>query len=225
MPREDVVVLANSRKLGGRCVAGICLRTRRWIRPVSTNPHGELDLAQASAGDRPVRELDVVRIEYERAAASPRQPENVLVTDAPWQLRGTLSPSKAAIDLRRYTQKQGKLLGNRGKAVPESEANEGVQKSLTLVEPKKGVEFRLRPPEETQGKLKPKACFSLSGRRYELSVTDYVVAPRVLELGIGEYRAQDLGFERGRVLLTVSLGEPQQGWCTKLVAGIVVLPH
>jgi hypothetical protein len=225
MPCEDVVVLANSRKLGGRCVAGICLRTGRWIRPVSTNPHGELDDEHASAGGRLVRELDVVRMEYEVGGASPRQPENVLVTGVPWELRGSLSPSKAAIDLRRYTQKQGRLLGNRGRAVPESEADKGVEKSLTLVEPRRGVVFRLRPADETQGKLKPKACFTLSRNEYELNVTDYMVAPRIRRLGIGDHRVEDLGLEPGRVLLTVSLGEPQEGWCTKLVAGIVILPR
>lgn len=225
MPSEDLVVLANSRKLGGRCVAGISLRSRRWIRPLSTNPHGELDDEHASAGGRLVRELDVVRIEYEAGGASPRQPENVLVSDTPWQLRGTMSPAKAAVELRRYTQKQGKLLGNRGRAVPESEANKGVKKSLTLVEPRNGVVFRLRPREETHGRLKPKACFTLSGRKYELNVTDYVVAPRIRERGLGDHRAEDLGLDRGRVLLTVSLGEPQEGWCTKLVAGILILPR
>lgn len=169
--------------------------------------------------------LDVVRFRYIEQLENPAQPENVLVDDGwPWERVGAIDPSDA------YQRLEGKivsgttLFGNRGKAVPEDEAAEGVEESLALVEPAGPVEFVMKPPEETYGKYKPRAIFHLGSRRYELGLTDMRVEKAVLKAGIGEYTGEELGFGApARTLLTISLGEAHEGWHTKLAAAAFFL--
>ncbi|CAM2747568.1 hypothetical protein VIOR103205_01090 [Vibrio ordalii] len=47
MPQSEVVVLANSIKHGQHCVAGKCVNTGKWIRPVSNLQGAELSHQQA----------------------------------------------------------------------------------------------------------------------------------------------------------------------------------
>lgn len=117
------------------------------------------------------------------------------------------------------------LFGNRGKAVAEDEAAEGVEESLALVEPTGPVEFIMKPPGETYGKHKPRAVFHLARCRYELGLTDMHVEKAVLKAGIGKYTAEELGFgAAANTLLTISLGEAHEGWHTKLAAAALFLP-
>jgi hypothetical protein len=47
----------------------------------------------------------------------------------------------------------------------------------------------------------------------------------LLPAGVGEYAPSDLGLEdEGPILLTVSLGEPHDGWHTKLAAAVTFPP-
>ena len=50
MGKIEVLLLANSPKPGGRCLAGLRIDNWSWVRPVSKTPHGSI----------PVRECDVV---------------------------------------------------------------------------------------------------------------------------------------------------------------------
>ena len=43
-----LLVMANSKKLKGRCIAGIDIDTGKWVRPVSNNEHGEFYGAECS---------------------------------------------------------------------------------------------------------------------------------------------------------------------------------
>jgi hypothetical protein len=171
-----------------------------------------------------MRELDVVRFDHGGRLDDPYQPENVRL-DSAFELIRFADPGEAFELLQPHLWDEPTLLGNRGKAVPAGDAELGIDASLALIEPDNGVAFCLQPPEQTEGKLKPKAVFSFRRTEYELSLTDYVVAPRLLAKPPGEYDARELGFDSpARTLLTVSLAEPNNDWCTKLVAGVVFLP-
>jgi len=101
---------------------------------------------------------------------------------------------------------------------------QGVEASLALVRPE-CVEFSLEPPHPGNDRPRPRASFDLDGEEYDLALTDHLVAPRLVAAGIGAYGFADLGLHvDSDVLLTVSLAEARDEWCTKLVAAVLLLP-
>lgn len=223
MPSEEFLVLASSKKLGGRCVAGLN-KSGEWVRPVSGAHHG-LFLTECGIAGRWPEVLDVVRFDYVRRLEDPAQPENLLIDGSQWELRKKVPRAEAYERLRGYRDQGPLLFGNRGKAVPEDEAAEIVDASLALIEPASGISLLMRPPEEERGKLKPRVVFDHGGRRYDLPLTDVPIEEAVKAAGVGEYAPQELGFDAsGRVLLTVSLAEAYEGWHHKLAAAVIFLP-
>jgi hypothetical protein len=225
MPLDEMLVLACSKKWGGRCVAGISKRTGGWVRPVSRGPHGELTPYHYRIDGRDIEPLDVVRLEHGENLGDPTQPENVEVGATRWQLLGEVGSAKAGGVLARHLTDGPRLLGNRGSAVPEDEAMRGVEASLALVRTE-SLELRLEAPREGASRPRPRAGFDLAGQRYDLALTDYLVAPRLTRAGLGAHVPGDLGLPvNADVHLTVSLAEAREGWCTKLVAAVLFLPE
>ena len=223
MATEEVLVLASSRKYGGRCVAGIN-RSGQWVRPFSGGHRGLL-LAECGLGGEWPEVLDVVRFGYVKRLDDPVQPENLLIDDSHWELREKIPPGEAYERLAGYLAHGPRLLGNRGAAVKEDEAVENGDGSLALIQPTAGISLLMRPPEEEHGKLKPRVVFDFGGRQYKLPLTDVPIEEAVKAAGVGEYSPRDLGFEAtGRVLLTISLAEEYNGWHHKLVAAVLLLP-
>ena len=75
MPWVDLICLANSRKHGERCVAGLRLDGRGWVRPISDADDGRLFRPQYTFSDgREFGLLDVVRVPLLGAAPAPFQP-------------------------------------------------------------------------------------------------------------------------------------------------------
>jgi len=225
VPTAEIIVLANSKKLGGRCVAGISTRSGRWARPVSRLPNGKLEPAHCRVENRQPALLDVVRFDYAEQLGDPAQPENLLIEDSPWELVDHVAPGDAFSRLQEHLARGPELLGNRGRAVPEEVAEEGVDASLALIEPDRPPRFKTESAHEMGGQLRPRVEFSLGGQDYDLGITDFVVAPRLRALGRGEHSGDRLGFGAARhVLLTISLAEPLDEWHWKLVAAVLVLP-
>lgn len=223
MPTEEMTVLACSKKWGGRCVAGISSRDGRWLRPVSRLPHGALTPYYYRIEGRDIGPLDVVRFEHEGRLSDPSQPENVAVGEARWQLAGRVEPAGADTVLAPHLVGGPVLLGNRGAAMPEEEAMLGVESSLALVRPRE-IEFHLEPPWEGTSRARPRAAFELDGQSYDLALTDYLVAPKLMKAGLGSHGLAELGFAPDSgIYLTVSLAEARDGWCTKLIAAVFVL--
>lgn len=88
MPQSEVVVLANSIKHGQHCVAGKCVNTGKWIRPVSNLQGAELSHQQAKIqnphGIFNVKPLQKARIGIAQHAPLPHQPENYLIDGTVW---------------------------------------------------------------------------------------------------------------------------------------------
>jgi hypothetical protein len=222
MPSEEILVLASSRKYGGRCVAGIN-RSGEWVRPFSGGHQGLL-LAECGIGGAWPEVLDVVRFGYVKRLGDPVQPENLLIDDSDWELRKKIPPGEAHERLRSHLCKGPRLLGNRGAAVMEDEAVENAEGSLALVEPTAGISLLMRPPEEEHGKLKPRVAFHFGRRQYKLPLTDVPIEEAVKAAGVGEYSPRDLGLDAsGSVLLTISLAEEFNDWHHKLVAAVIFL--
>src|SRR5690554_285685 len=92
---KRIVCLANSRKLTGRCLAGIELRDGRrqgWIRPVSAREHEAVSEyeRQYEAGSDP-RPLDVMDVPLLEPRPKDHQQENWLLDpDSYWRRVGRL---------------------------------------------------------------------------------------------------------------------------------------
>jgi hypothetical protein len=68
-----------------------------------------------------------------------------------------------------------------------------------------------------------RAFFPLGDVPYDLPLTDPAYAGPLQRRDEGDYRSSDLGIpEDGTILFTISLGEPLDGICYKLVAAVVV---
>src|SRR5712692_1082271 len=87
MPQVDIICLANSRKLGGRCVAGLRVDGLGWLRPVGALPDGTLyppDYTLADGTEAAL--LDLVQIGIRARRPAPHQPENWVIGGTPWTL-------------------------------------------------------------------------------------------------------------------------------------------
>jgi hypothetical protein len=223
MLTEEIIVLANSLKMRGRCVAGISTRTGAWVRPVSDFEHGELYPLHFQMGGGQPKPLDVVRFSYSEPVPEPAQPENLQVEEKPWELTDRLEPESAYDELKRYLSAGPELLGNQDRGVPEDEADAGVEASLALIEPNPEVHFVVREGF-VPGKRETRVNFHLRSQFYNLPVTDPLLKKAMLAQEDGICDTGEIGMDGERILLTVSLGIPFNGTNWKLAAACLPLP-
>nr|NIT59809.1 hypothetical protein [Fodinibius sp.]NIW44775.1 hypothetical protein [Gammaproteobacteria bacterium]NIW97406.1 hypothetical protein [Phycisphaerae bacterium]NIY28392.1 hypothetical protein [Fodinibius sp.] len=112
MIQSEVIVLANSVKHGQHCVAGKCLSTGRWIRPVSNEQGAELSHDQAKYqnpyGTYGVKPLQKIRMGFSRHVPLPHQPENFLIDGNLWQQNYSIGVA----ELPNYLDTPADLWGN-----------------------------------------------------------------------------------------------------------------
>jgi hypothetical protein len=220
MPIDQILVVANSRKTGAHCVAGVSLPDRRLVRPVSSHGNGALSERECRVQGNTPRLLDVVSFEHVGSASDPAQPENLIIADAPWQGEGAADLGQAREILLEVADPGPTLFVNQGRAVPEHVAAAGLGASLMLIEPE-DLHFGHGPQADAHTGS-PRALFQFGGDAWSLPLTDFDVGPKVLQLPEGVYQWTDLGLdEPKRALLTVSLGSAYEGWHHKLVAGVL----
>ncbi|HWJ51712.1 MAG TPA: hypothetical protein VNR42_11855 [Solirubrobacteraceae bacterium] len=220
MPGARILTIANSRKLGGYCVAGVSLPDRRLVRPVSPYGNGALSARECRVRGRGPRLLDVVSFEHTGPAEDPAQPENLVIADTPWQLAGGASSDRALEILLGVVHAGPTLLVNHGRAVPAHVAAAGLKASLALIEP---VDLRFgHGPRADAHTGSPRALFRFGGRAWNLPITDFDIGPKLLRLPEGLHGWADLGLNRPKcTLLTISLGAAHKGWHHKLVAAVL----
>jgi hypothetical protein len=219
---KRLLCLANSRKLNGRCVAAIELSGSRrvgWIRPVSAREHEEVSEyeRQYEDGSDP-RVLDVMNVPLLEARPKGYQQENWLLDpDHYWQkveraswkgLEGLVDPvSPLWIDgSSTYNGRNDRILLAQATGLTSSLRLVRVDR-LTLAVFKPGEAFG-NPKRRVQGR------FIHNGTEYRLWVTDPGYEREYLLKSDGEY-------EVGESYVTVSLGEPHNDACYKLVAAIM----
>jgi len=221
---KRLVCLAASRKYNGICIAGKVFADDNslvWIRPVSSSNEGELSLEsiQYSDGTRP-SPLDVVEISVEKHIPRCYQSENHLVDErAEWVRVGKFAES----DLPALCDKTETLwangyhsTGGSNDRIPIERANVEITTSLLFIRPQT---FKFLIIEETLiRKRKIRAEFSFNGAVYNLTVTDPAFERYCGDKDAGEYRLNEK-----EVFLCISLGEPYEGYCYKLVAAVIVI--
>lgn len=216
---DEFLCLANSRKLGGRCLAGY-VEDRGWVRPVSSVSGGEVSLSKA----KDIELLDLVEIDLRRPEPLASQPENFVFNPATFSTR-TGMPSEVVALLESVLDPDPEVL-KRGQ--PDQISTTAIQStsisaSLALIEPD-SIQWSVTI--SLSGSRQTRCVFSLRGKAYDLVVTDTSVHSSLGEIGRGSHPRSAAGFsDDDRVLLTISLAEEFRNAHYKLVAAAIALPN
>ncbi|MGA2594139.1 MAG: hypothetical protein ABSH32_29915 [Bryobacteraceae bacterium] len=224
MPSLDLICLANSYKWSYRCLAGLRVDGGGWVRPVSDKEHGALQYSQYRLPDDSEPHLfDVIRVGLSHPHPAPYQPENWLVNNSAWTLLERPASADHVQVVTAAVFRGSLLFGNAGRSVPVAQfRSRAARESLALVQP---TDIRWRT-EFSMYQLRnvARVLFRLGDVPYDLPLTDPAYAGPLLRRAEGDYRSPDLGIpEDATVLLTISLGEPLDGLCYKLVAAVLVV--
>jgi hypothetical protein len=212
-----IVILASSRKNSGICLAGKRLdgATRSWVRPVSTLagqswPRRGL---QYVAGGVP-RLGDCLGLPLIAPCPEGYQRENVGVRFQPWKRQGRID----AADLIQFLDTPEALwpdgwhsIHGWNDRVPVHIALQNCPHSLLFIRPQ-ALRFRV---SIERSDLVVRAEFVHGRQRHVLRVTDEDATARWLA------RLADGHDGRSNALLCLSLAQPFNGFCYKLVAGVV----
>lgn len=220
-----IVCLANSKKHGGRCVAGKDLsagQNRRWIRPVSARPSAEISLDERryENGQEP-HILDIIDIPMIAPVPRVHQAENHMIDDQSYWVR---AGSLAWNDLAPLVDSPETLWTNTNDATFHGRYDRILQAtaavhhdSLVLIKPEE-LTIRVLTPGAAfnNPKRAVRADFVYRGVNYDLMVTDPVVETLFLARPNGNYAIEQ------DVYFCVSLAEAHtDGYCYKLVATII----
>lgn len=215
---KQIVCLANSRKLSGRCVAGkevVGSGYGGWIRPISARPSAEVseDERRYENGVEP-RLLDIVEIPIIGATPHLHQSENhVIDAERTWAKKGEVP----WIELKKLLDKPASLWVNEDSS--RHGLNDRVRQdlaakltnSLLLIEPE---DLTITVQNEGSPKRRVRAEFKFKGTTYKLIVTDPIAEQVFLGKPNGTHPVRN-------AYLCVSLTEEFDGSCYKLVAAVI----
>lgn len=225
MTQIDVVCLANSRKHGGRCVAGWRADGSGFVRLVSPLADGTLTPIDLRLGERDEpRMFDLVRIGIAAPRPMPHQRENVLIDESPWRLLRRPAPRNVLERMLPLLERGPDLLGSSGPAVPYDDCvRQPVARSIAIAKVQRAVIV----VSERMTRKRLRLRFHLRKAAYELTVTDPLWERAVERWECGEYPWWKL-FHSGRdPVITVSLTEPfgDARECFKIVATLWPSPE
>ena len=217
---KKIVCLANSKKCGGRCIAGKEVKSGEfgnWIRPVSDRSSEEVSKEeyQYEDGNEPDL-LDIIDIPLLKHQPHNYQKENwLLVPNSKW-----LKVDKAeADDLWNLVDSDCTLWSNESSSMNGhnnriAEDNcEAIDSSLRFIHVDK-LKLKVSGPEYGNTTKTVRGLFQHNNSKYKLSVTDTKYEKKYSAKHIGDY-------ELGKCFLTVSLGLPYKNYAYKLIAAII----
>ncbi|MEU9502159.1 hypothetical protein [Streptomyces sp. NPDC048196] len=214
---KKLVCLANSRKHGGRCVAGIEIKSNSWIRPVSSRPGHEVSAAerQYPSGAEPGL-LDIVSMRLIKPKPIGFHRENWLVdSSVRWQKKGQIGWDELCLleepSTRLWRNGYHTNAGNNDRVPADQEGT--VMESLKLIRVDEAT-IQVDHPWSNDARPTVRAQFQHAGSVYSLRVTDPVCEERFRGRGIGRYPL-------GNSFLTISLSEKFDGYLYKLVAAVI----
>lgn len=226
MKLDRIVCLANSYKHEHRCVAGISLSTKKWLRLVSSEIPGCIPRERTCYADgKESQVLDVFEVELGDPCGTSAHPEDVLISKKQWRRVQHLNGQAGLEFLTKLVSPEPIILeGYSDRIAVQKFQERPARMSLGLIHPE-DLWWWIR---EEKGKRKYRANFRL-GRtariRYDLPVTDPAWLDQLHLLPSGIHPNTTLcGNQASQTFLTVSLSEPFEGFHYKLAAGVVLLP-
>ena len=219
---KTFVVLAASRKYGGYCVAGkewTDGKIGAWIRPVSQRTNGELVAENIRMNNNELPCLmDIVEVETQGPARHAYQKENFFAAgEKPWIWQLKL-PDEALTKLLDFPESLWlngfSSTNGLNDRVPEEIVVKSNVPSIYLIQPD---DFSLLVTDDLYGRKKVYARLTYREMSYLLSVTDMGIEREYLMKPQDEY-----SIENKDIYLTISLGEPFNGFCYKLVAAVMM---
>jgi hypothetical protein len=173
VPQFEMICLANSRKHGGRCVAGLRVDGSGWIRPVGTLPDGTLYPPNYTFADDTVASvLDIVQVGVHKQRPAPHQPENWLIDGTNWTLLARPMGNKLIQVLRSAITPGPELLRGFSDRVPyTSFQQQNATASLALIAPES---LDLYHQLSYRGRPQARGRFSL-GRGNQTCLYDLVI--------------------------------------------------
>jgi len=210
-------------KHGGRCVAGLRLDGRGWVRPVSAEPGGALQAWHYTlAGGGEAALLDVLKMRLVGPQPEPHHPENWLMDLGQWERAAHPAMLQVQAILQQSLETGPELLGGTESRIQyKALQRQPAAASLALVRPQ-DLRWQIEESLES-GKRRTRAVFTLADVTYNLPLTDPIRRKRLSGLPEGCHPWED---DDQDVLLTISLSEPLEGdgFCYKLVAAVIALP-
>ena len=204
-----LIVMTESSKYSGKCVAGIDVETGRWVRLVSDDEetHGAIanrDLYYQDGNRCEV--LDIVDVPVIAECGDEIQPENVLIDTRKYIKYVGMATIEDVLEIH-PVENRTYILGNQYSYISEQRVD-SVGHSLTLIEVQ---DLKIEQIENPNGRPKTKATFTYRGCEYvQMSVTD------------PKYYSIPNGKKYESAVLVVSIGTPYNGKYYKFVSGIYV---
>ena len=217
------LVLANSHKNNGRCVAAIDMKTRQWIRPVGPRPGGELSLSECAAatdgGSVEVSFGDVVDLPLGPPRPTSYHPEDIALAGQ-MRILGHFTAIEVLAELGQQINRSAPLLGIAPDGLSVAAIAERTHHSS--LEIAYCDEAKLYWKDRSRWNRDPqlRGVVNLCGLWEDLAITD----PRLEE----QYSGRRGAVTVGPCLTTVSLSEPflrggSDQWCSKVLAALVPL--
>jgi len=180
-------------------------------------------LASSGITCRFQRNLHLVSISLTEPKPAKHQPENWLFEKTPWKLIERPASSDVLKIVRNMLSADPFLFQDTNDRISCKELDrKPASSSLAIIHPKK-LEFRIT--SSFSGTKQLRARFDLGNGMFDLVVTDPIWKERLRNKNNGTYSLSDVGIDIGiPIYLTISLGEPLDGYCYKLVAAILQIP-
>jgi hypothetical protein len=222
MSYRDIVILANSRRHNGHCIAGKDLSTGQWIRPINVIGKGQTRLDQSAFLDSDFKTLtgnnsspgllDCLRIGLGKNCPLYYQPENVFIDATRWE---TLSHCSLHAITKFVDRSESCCLQDDDpyyKTIPAKDLMTNPPKtSLSMIRLNRKlnnieVEHTTKQGKNPQHRLH----FNYGSKRYDFPITDYNYETLVSKSQNDDTRIFDDCF------VTIGLGEKFSPYDTNL---------
>jgi hypothetical protein len=192
---KRIVILANSIKFGGRCVAGREIdgsNVGGWVRPVSSAEKEEISLLDQRFEDGSrARLLDIVEIEMLKAKPHGCQTENHLIDSSYYWVKVGEFPReklKSMCEAGPLWINGSSSGGGTNDRIPVAAADQ-LPSSLMLVRPK-NLRIGVERPFEYK---KVRAYFGIGSDSYDLGITDPLIKDKYIVKKEGVYPLRGSG--------------------------------